>query len=389
MYKILFFSIDSDPFKDISYGGRQRTHLLLRALSKVAQVDVCSFVNCVTSNIDGCKVVFSESKEKTKRLYQSPFSRILSMVAKSPERQVYRANGPMSKIANSLIEMNDYDYIVVRYLQSVPQLGLSKYVDRLIVDFDDNPVKSYVMSEKIKGGIHSVLPKLRSLPVRRAWKSVQKRCIISFYSNPSETKYPNSFTLHNIPVRFCLNLEQPIQRSLLFVGALNYLPNRNGITRFLSNVWPELHRKFPDLTFRIVGKCTDGRLVEKWNGCEGVHYLGYVDDLETQYRKCTVVVAPVYYGAGTSIKVLEAVAMGRPCVTTPTGFCGLEDILVPNEGIRIARNDRDFLKQISFLLESPEEAASFTAKSQECVLANLSESTFMAQVKESLELVFV
>ena len=68
---------------------------------------------------------------------------------------------------------------------------------------------------------------------------------------------------------------------------------------------------------RAKGHETPQRL--RWEAIDGVQPVGYVDDLADEYRRCAFTVAPIFEGAGTKIKVLESLAFGRACLTTPCG----------------------------------------------------------------------
>ncbi len=104
---------------------------------------------------------------------------------------------------------------------------------------------------------------------------------------------------------------------LLFVGNLEYAPNRMGLSHFLEQLWPVLVRQHFHLT--LVGKGTE-RI--KRPGLTG---KGLVDaqELEQCYRAAGVVVAPILVGAGTPTKVLEGLAYGRPVVGWRVGLSGL------------------------------------------------------------------
>jgi glycosyltransferase involved in cell wall biosynthesis len=104
---------------------------------------------------------------------------------------------------------------------------------------------------------------------------------------------------------------------LLFVGNLEYQPNRVGLGHFLESLWPVLARQHFRLT--LVGKGTD-RIRRT-----GVVGKGLVDaeELEACYRAAGVVVAPILIGAGTPTKVLEGLAYGRPVVGWRVGMSGL------------------------------------------------------------------
>ena len=104
---------------------------------------------------------------------------------------------------------------------------------------------------------------------------------------------------------------------LLFVGNLEYAPNRMGLAHFLEQLWPVLLRQHFHLT--LVGRGTDR---VRRPGLTG-RGLVDADELERCYREAGVVVAPILVGAGTPTKVLEGLGYGRPVVGWRVGLGGL------------------------------------------------------------------
>ncbi len=104
----------------------------------------------------------------------------------------------------------------------------------------------------------------------------------------------------------------------LFVGSDNG-PNINGLNWFLSEVWRRIREVHPQVNLDVVG--TVNRSFEKNH--PGVRFVGRVNDLTTYYEQAQVVIVPLLYGSGMKIKLVEALAHGKACVTTPVGLQGL------------------------------------------------------------------
>ena len=79
-----------------------------------------------------------------------------------------------------------------------------------------------------------------------------------------------------------------------------------------------------------------GEDARRWGAVEGVEPVGPVDDIAAEYRRCAFAVAPVFDGGGTKIKVLEALAHGRACLTTPHASQGFADHLQNGESQLVA-----------------------------------------------------
>jgi hypothetical protein len=104
----------------------------------------------------------------------------------------------------------------------------------------------------------------------------------------------------------------------VFVGGLDYLPNRQALAWFRDEVLPRLGGGF---RLAVIGSCPPG--VEAGFAGGGIEILGYVDDLDAELRRCRGVLAPIVTGSGVKTKVLEAMAYGLPVVGTPLAFEGV------------------------------------------------------------------
>lgn len=112
--------------------------------------------------------------------------------------------------------------------------------------------------------------------------------------------------------------------TLLFVSNLTYQPNVDAAESLVREVLPGVRERVSrGVVAELVGRYEPGGRVEKLAGLEGVRLAGYVDDLRASYERADVVVAPLRHGAGTRIKVLEALSYGVPVVTTRAGAAGL------------------------------------------------------------------
>jgi len=113
-------------------------------------------------------------------------------------------------------------------------------------------------------------------------------------------------------------------KKLMYVGFLGWEPNAQGLLWFIEQVWPQLVQRHPDLRFDIVGKNPDQRLQAAAASWEGISLKGFVPDLQDIYRDSRVSVAPLLFGSGMKVKVLDAMARGMPIVTTSVGAEGID-----------------------------------------------------------------
>ena len=109
--------------------------------------------------------------------------------------------------------------------------------------------------------------------------------------------------------------------NFLFIGRLDWAPNRDGLEWILRDVWPQVHARRPEAKLMIVGS-GDRSLLSNYAQMPGVELMGFVKDIRDAYEKCHFTITPLTYGSGTRIKVVEAFAMNRALISTRMGVQG-------------------------------------------------------------------
>lgn len=135
--------------------------------------------------------------------------------------------------------------------------------------------------------------------------------------------------------------------SLVFTGSMDYRPNIEGVCSFVSNVWPGLKERVPELTFTIVGR-NPTRAVRHLARKPGISVTGAVPDVRPYLADATVVVVPLMIARGIQNKVLEAMAMGRAVVASGAALEGLD--VSPGQDVLQADTADEWLDKITALL---------------------------------------
>jgi hypothetical protein len=108
-------------------------------------------------------------------------------------------------------------------------------------------------------------------------------------------------------------------RARALLRAVRLGPNLAGLMRYLNEAWPLVAAERPRAQLRIAGPRSTEAVRDAAIQHERVEVLGFVDDLVAELASTRVVVAPLWVGGGTRLKVLEALAAARPVVGTPVG----------------------------------------------------------------------
>jgi O-antigen biosynthesis protein len=116
------------------------------------------------------------------------------------------------------------------------------------------------------------------------------------------------------------------RNDVLFVAGFAHPPNVDAACWLVDEIFPAVRKHMPGVTLQLVGSNPSDQVTAL--ASPDVQVLGYVDDatLASLYRSSRVVVAPLRFGAGVKLKVLEAMQQGVPLVTTSVGAQGLPEL---------------------------------------------------------------
>lgn len=140
----------------------------------------------------------------------------------------------------------------------------------------------------------------------------------------------------------------------VFVGALDYRANVEGIAWFCREVWPMVQREFPSATLSLVGR-NPVTAVRKLADICGVEVVGQVPDVRPYLARAAVAVVPLRVARGIQNKVLEAAAMGKATICSGSALEGLE--LSPGKETLRADEPREWVAALAQLLHNDDEAA--------------------------------
>jgi glycosyltransferase involved in cell wall biosynthesis len=148
-------------------------------------------------------------------------------------------------------------------------------------------------------------------------------------------------------------------RRLLFIGSFAHRPNVLAMEFFLEEVFPELQ----DVTLHIIAGQRHDRFWDLRH--ERLEVEGFVADVRPAYERATLVIAPLVASAGTNIKILEAMAMGKAVVSTEAGIHGLD--LERGKDIMIADAPEALVQAVKELLNSPEKRKAMEIQARRAV----------------------
>ena len=164
----------------------------------------------------------------------------------------------------------------------------------------------------------------------------------------------------------------PTPSSAGFIGSLDYRPNQDAVIWIVEELWPRIVERVPEAQLSIAGSSPPDwlrREVEK----RGLTLQANVPDPHAFVESLLVVLAPIRAGGGMRIKILEAMAAGKPVVATTLGASGMDA-----KGVVIADDAGSFADAVACLLRDPAEAARRGAAGREHVAREYDSDTLAA-----------
>lgn len=165
---------------------------------------------------------------------------------------------------------------------------------------------------------------------------------------------------------------------LCFVGNMNYAPNIDSAIYLAHQVIPLLKQQKPDIRLLIAG-ANPAESVQNL-ASENVEVLGWIDDIRDAYAQSRIFIAPMQIGTGLQNKLLEAMAMALPCITSKLANNALG--AVPGDQILIGKQPEEYAAHVMHLLNNPDTAAQLANQGREFVVSHYSWSQSTRQLSE-------
>lgn len=159
---------------------------------------------------------------------------------------------------------------------------------------------------------------------------------------------------------------EPHANQAFTIGTMFWPPNSEGVIWWLREGYQQLRSLCPAVTYDIVGARPPQALQTLAESCEGVHVYGYVADATPFWQHATLLAVPLLSGGGVRVKILEAMAMGVPVVSTTMGCEGLD--VRHNEHLLIADTPADFARACATILQDKAQAQRLAQNARQLIL---------------------
>ena len=181
---------------------------------------------------------------------------------------------------------------------------------------------------------------------------------------------------------FCPSGEPYDADTISFIGRMDYYPNQECMARFCEQIWPVLRSRRPNVKLLIIGADPSPEM-RKLGDLPGVTVTGSVPDVRPFVRQSAVMVAPLNIARGTQNKILEAMAMGVPVVTSRVAAGGVDAESVKH--FLVADTCEEYSAAILRILDDPAERQRLAVAGRKRMLSNHAWPHSMARLDEIID----
>jgi sugar transferase (PEP-CTERM/EpsH1 system associated) len=345
-------------------GGKTRSYHLTRALAARSEVDLYTVfygegpsLEQVDAVQQFCHRVVLFRLDKSWRTRD----RLQRALVPLPRSVDYFHTADSLQQARSHLATGGYDLVIADEICMTPYAELAPHLPRLVLRQKVDHLHYKDMARARPWGLEKVLDLLEAIRLRR-YEQAKMPLYQAFVACTEydamviERDAPSAAALV-IPNGADLSTFVPTGRpkakdpTLLYVGAMHYYPNADAVTFFFEAMYERIRQAVPDVKVQIVGHAPPPD-IQRLGRLPGVVVTGSVTDVRPYYEEATVFIVPLRLGGGTRLKIIEAMAMGLPAVSTTVGAEGLA--VHPGEDILIADDPASFAESVLRLLADAE-----------------------------------
>ncbi len=341
-------------------GDRLRAFHFIEHLSQEHELSLASFIASESErdHLPPLRTYCRDVQVLSMSPQRSALSVALNAWRREPLQVLYYRLGSMQRLVDSMIATSSFQAIYVHLFRMAPYVAHHDQLYR-IADLTDVISKEIDLSLPYRGLASRALYSLERDRIARyeRWiaQSFEETWLISESDRLALARECPDANIRLVPngvdlEQFHPTGEPAAPHSLIFVGHLRVLHNIDAATYLAREVLPLVRREIGTCTLSIVG-ANPAPQIQRLAEDPAITVTGFVHDLNAHLNRSAVFVAPLRFAAGIQNKVLEAMAAGRPVVTTSLINDGLG--AEPGRQILVADDAKAIARQIAGLLADP------------------------------------
>ncbi len=289
-----------------------------------------------------------------------------------------------------VISGNNFDIIQVEGINMSLYIPLIKQYSKALVSFRAHNIESEIW-EELAAGARYIAKRLYLQSLAARMKEHEMKLIKICDLIIPITEHDSLFFKgkgKDIPVFTCgfgvdpapgSKTNKQHEQSLVYIGSLDWRPNQEGIVWFLNKVWSQVQEACPNIKMRIAGRNAPGWLIRKFNQAK-VEFVGEVEDASAFIRAGTLLIVPLLSGSGIRVRIIQAMALGIPVITTPKGIQGID--AQSGEELFVAHNPEEYKDQIVTLMNQSKIRNSVITNAKRFISENYDNNKLTARLLE-------
>jgi sugar transferase (PEP-CTERM/EpsH1 system associated) len=313
-----------------------------------------------------------------------------SLSTTSPASMGYFYSPRLKSRIDALLAEQSFDLIFVHCSSVAPYVADVLSIPK-ILDFGDMDSQKWLIYSKFRPFPMSMGYRLESTKLQQAEVALAQKFDFCTCTTKAELNTLNSYGVsvptdwfpNGVDTEYFRPTEEPYDPDVIsFIGRMDYYPNQQCMLSFCKDVMPAICKRRPGTKLWIVG-ANPSKAIQTLGRLSNVTVTGSVEDVRPYVYRSAVNVAPLTIARGTQNKVLEAMAMGVPVVTSEQAAGGVD--AVPNEHFLTASTIEGYRDAVLRLLESPKDREQFARRGRARMLSHHNWENSMNQLSLLIE----
>jgi len=384
----ILFLTSRNPFPPIG-GDKLRVFKFLEFLSKEHSITLFLFTDrkFKDSDIDSYSKYFSRIEVIYLPSYISYLNCLAGLFGELPLQVYYYRSGKMKRLIDK--EIGKFDLVFVHLIRMAEYVKKYNNIAK-ILDLTDAISLNYERSIKYQKGLSYLKNKIEKKRVLKYETMVinyfDKSLMVSETDKNYLNKYAKMDSVEVVPngvniEYFSFNGNKFDSGNIVFVGNMRTNPNNDAVKYFCNSIFDLVLEKYPDVKFYIVG-ANPTREVLALGKRRNIIVTGEVEDVRDYIRKAVVSVCPMRTGSGIQNKILEAMALGTPVITSTIGHEGID--AVPGDEILVCDDRYEFAEKIIRLIEDSDLRNKIVFNGRKLIEEKYSDKIIAKKVKRIL-----